>query len=133
MEENTKHSFVIDASFVVAYLMPDEQSEEAKKYFSQYQKKEINLITTTLLPYEVVNSLRSNVSRKRITAIQAQRLLELFEKYSIPQLPIEFEKVLQISMTHSITCYDASYIALAKEREAKLLTFDERLHAITRR
>lgn len=127
MEENTKPIFVIDASFVVAYLMPDEQLEEAKKYFSQYQKQEISLITTTLLAYEVINSLRSNVSRNRITAIQAKKLFTLFDTYSIPQLPVDFETVLEISMTHNISCYDASYVALAKEKGAKLLTFDERV------
>jgi len=127
MEENIKPIFVIDASFVVAYLVPDEQSEEAKQYFSQYQKQEINLITTTLLAYEVINSLRSNVSRNRITAIQAQRLFQLFENYSIPQLPVELETVLEISMIHKITCYDAPYVVLAREKGAKLLTFDERV------
>jgi len=79
MAESTKVSFIVDASYVLAFLLPDEQTEEAEATFLAFGEGNITLSSPDLLPYEVVNTLAAAVVRKRITKQQAQMLLEQFE------------------------------------------------------
>src|SRR3989344_3306628 len=126
MEENINPVFVVDASYVLSFLMPDEQSTKAVSIFNSFSKHEIHVLTTTLLPYEVINSLRTNTHRKRISTSMAHNLVDRFVQLNIPELSVDINRVIQLALNNNITCYDASYIALAKEKHAKLLTFDER-------
>lgn len=130
MEESTKALFVIDASYILAALMPDEQDECAVKTLFQYQNDTIDLISTSLLPYEIANSMRNNILRKRIPLKIAMELLEEFIKLEIPFYPVCPMTSLHIAEKHNISCYDASYVTLAKERNAQLLTFDTRLKSL---
>ena len=133
MEENTSSTnlFVIDASYILAALMPDEKEEIALNTIIEYKNKNIFLASTTLLPYEVANSLRSNINRGRIAYRKAMELLTEFGNLQIPFYPIEYAKYFAISCKYNISCYDASYVALAKEKGAGLLTFDKRLKEIS--
>lgn len=130
MEENTDVIFVIDTSYVMSFLMPDEQSAQAVSLFFSFSKKQVILLTTTLLPYEVTNSLRTNVLRKRISSTMACNLIARFSQLNIPKLSPDIEQVIKISLDNHISCYDASYIALAREKKAQLLTFDDRLKGL---
>lgn len=126
MDENIKQ-YIVDTSFVLSFLMPDEQSEEARMFFDRYGRKEVAFISTTLLKYEVANALWTNVLRKRITAAEGEGLLSRFKLLKIPTLSVEMQDIFELSIKLNISCYDASYVALAHEKNAKLLTFDERL------
>ena len=70
---------VIDASAVLARLLPDEETPtEVKKVFQLYQADKLNLTAPNLLPYEVANALRSLVQSNRISAVLASSLLKNF-------------------------------------------------------
>ena len=71
------NKFVVDASFALAFLLPDERTEEMKQnffasqiknIFQQFINGEISLIAPYLLTFEVLNSLKLAVIRKRISA-----------------------------------------------------------------
>ena len=47
----------VDASFILAYLLPDEKTPD-EKLFAQHNDGEIQFISTYLLPFEVLNSLK---------------------------------------------------------------------------
>jgi len=130
MEENTKKKYVIDASFVLSHLMPDELSEEATLFFLKYKTKKIEFITTTLLLYELANSFSSNIKRNRISPSEANRLLDLYQDYRIVEYSVNLKEVLKLSFKYNISCYDSSYIWLSKEKKAKFLTFDSQLKSI---
>ena len=65
MAENINNVFVIDASFVLAYLL-DEDNTTIDSIFEKQVKGEIYFISPSLLKYEVGNTLRTKLMRKKI-------------------------------------------------------------------
>src|SRR3990167_10275511 len=119
--------FVIDASYVLVFLLPDEHQDQVDDLFSKYTSGDVYFVAPTLLPYEVANALSASIKRKRITKIQAQNLLEAFLDFSFPLLSIQFKQALSLSQKYQISLYDASYLVLSQTLQYPLLTFDKQL------
>lgn len=118
---------VVDASFILDFLLPDEQSTNVIKTFEDYKKGEMNFIAPIILPFEVANGLKYAVKSKRIKEGVALELLETFLKLDITLLQISLEKTLQISLEKELSIYDALYVALARQENFSLLTLDKKL------
>lgn len=114
---------VVDASYVLSWLMPDENHPKTRVG----QK-----IAPSLLPYEVVNALRSAVSRKRINEELAQKLLGEFLGWEIDYQNVDSEKILEIAVKHNLSGYDAAYIYLARKMKCELLTWDKKLASMAK-
>ena len=126
MAVNTK--LVIDASAVLARLLPDEKTpREIKNIFRQYQSEKLVLVAPNLLPYEVGNALRSLTLSHRIPTDLAPALFEDFLNLRISYVEIDFNRVLSLAISAKISVYDASYLFLARKLNANLLTLDKRL------
>lgn len=125
LEENSKR-FIIDASFLVSYLLPDERTQHTEKIFKAYAQGEITFFSSPLLPLEVANSLRHAVP-KRITKEQAISLFDDFIDYKIELLPLDETEILALSLEHKLTVYDTSYLWLARKKKLPLLTLDTKL------
>jgi predicted nucleic acid-binding protein len=113
-----KTRVVVDASYILSWLMPDENHPKTRVG----QK-----VAPTLLPYEVTNALRSAVVRGRINEELAQGLLGEFLSWQIEYQAVDSNKVLQIAIEHKLSGYDANYLYLAKKMKCALLTWDEKL------
>lgn len=122
--------FIIDASFVLAFLLPDERQTEAIEIFDQYTSGKIELIAPNLLPYEIINGLKGAVLRKRINFQTTTKLIEQFLELIIPTRDIDLEKVLEISVKKDLSVYDASYLWLAQVNKVPLLTLDQKLRKL---
>jgi len=94
-----------------------------------------NLATTDLAIYEACNSLWKLASLLKFLslddALDVARILEDLVTRGIIQ-PIDFAKLnlsgtLKIAYMESLTFYDTSYIMIAKNAEAVLVTEDEQL------
>lgn len=120
-------NYVVDASFVIAFLMPDEASLDVDVYFNQYKSGLTNLISSPLLPFEVANGLQVAVARKRITLDYSKKRLQEFLNYRIEIKKVDFMKVFIMAQKQNLTCYDASYLYLSKKEKLPLLTLDEKL------
>jgi predicted nucleic acid-binding protein len=118
---------VVDANFVLSYLLPDEKSEEIDRVFSRLDKDELNLIGPPILDYEVINGLRTAAVRSRINHDQARQLAVRYLKFGIAIINVPIEKTLQTSLKHHLSAYDASYLVLAQTLDCPLLTRDEAL------
>lgn len=119
---------VIDASFVLARLLPDEkQTPKVASYFDRFAQGKLKLIAPQLLPYEVTNALRSGVLQRRLTLSIAKQLTQGFLKLPIDYHQIDFEPVLALAIKHRLSAYDAAYVALAKKRKLTLLSLDRKL------
>jgi len=129
MAKNTKDSFVVDTSFVLAFLLSDEKSDAVVDLFERYIRSEIVIYTTTLLRYELANALRSAVLRKRCTKKQAEDFYTAFTLLDIAEISVDMRRCLALSLEKNISCYDASYLLLSKRKHATLLTFDKALKA----
>lgn len=122
---------VIDASYCLAFLLPLESSKTIDATFIAYQEGTLELITTPLLPFEVLNGLRAAVLSKRITHDQANTLGHAFLELDIPIETVTYEEVFALAEKEKLSVYDASYLWLARSRRAKLYTFDKALKHLT--
>lgn len=127
MAENTRKTFVVDASFVLAFLMPDENHTETDLFFNQFKSSLINIIASPILPFEVTNGLKSALLKKRITKDYCLNRMEEFFNYQIATKEINFKEVFLLAEKYNLTTYDASYLWLNKKFDAPLLTLDKKL------
>jgi|SRR3989338_2053082 len=123
MAGSIKNTFVLDASFVLSFLL-NEGNNNVEKTILDYKEGKINLVSSSLLAYEVGNGLRTGVLRKRLTGSQAESLYKAFFEFEIPEESFNFPDVLKLALSKSISFYDASYINLAQTLSLKLLTLD---------
>lgn len=126
MEGSTNNLFVIDASFVLTFLLK-ENNNESNEIMRQYKEREIRLISSYLLTFEVCNTLKTAVLKKRMNKSQAQELLEAFLELDIAEEKIDYIKTMQLALSKNLTFYDASYVFLAKKYKIPLLTLDTKL------
>ena len=123
--ENTK-SIVVDASFILAFLLPDE-AFFAEAVFDQLEKGEIQFFSTQLLPFEVLNSIKVAIKRKRLAINLANRLVRKFFELKIELLPVNYQESFSLAIKENLTVYDAGYLWLAKSKKVKLQTLDQQL------
>ncbi|MFH1244534.1 MAG: type II toxin-antitoxin system VapC family toxin [bacterium] len=109
---------VVDTSYVMSWLLPDEKSPKLVKG---------QLISPELLVYEVINALKTSVRRRRITDDIAQQLLHEFESWHIQYFKVDNQSVLNLAITEELSGYDASYLYLARKMKCELLTWDKKL------
>lgn len=127
MREEKPTNYILDASFMLAFLLPDEYIKEVEIIFQKYKVGEINFISPHLLPFEVVNGLKYALRSKRIDLKTATNLISDFLIYQFIFQRVEMEEVLKLSLDQNLTVYDASYLYLAKTLSAPLLTLDNDL------
>lgn len=129
MAENIKQ-YVIDASVVLAFLLPDElHRDKARRLFLEDLEGKLKLIAPFLLYYETVNGLRTAILQKRISSQTGKQLLREFTKLKIPMLRRRdvLTEVLQLALDYNISAYDSVYISLAKDEKSQVVTTDKKL------
>lgn len=119
--------YVIDSSFVLSYLFPDEGSREVDEIFTQFFSQQLTLIAPTLLPYEVCNGLKSSLVRNRVTDTQVFELLSDFANLAISLLPVDLTHTLHMAKKFQLSVYDAAYVVLTQANKCELLTHDRHL------
>lgn len=133
MAGNTKNEFVVDASFFLAYLLPDEHINGVQKFFNEFKVEKLKLIASPLLPFEVFNGLQFAKSRKRVSLTIIKQLGEKFLQIPIVFEEIDYLKVLHLALKKRLTFYDASYLYLAQTKQVPLLTLDQHLRALVKK
>lgn len=124
--ENFK-SFVVDASYVLGFLLPDENNYELGDFFGKATRGEINLYSSIILPFEVLNGLKMSVIRKRISAGQAQEIAVNFLELSFSLEEVDYLENFKFCVENGITFYDSAYVWLSKCLNIPLLTLDRKL------
>jgi predicted nucleic acid-binding protein len=117
---------VIDASVLGALLFGEPRADEA---FSLLHGA--TLYAPTLLDYEL-----TSIARKKILRYpeQKERLLTALKiglSLDLRRVEVDHESALHLSLETGLTTYDASYLALARALGVSLVTFDERLRALS--
>ncbi len=119
---------VIDASVIAAQLLPDEEhSDFARALLEQLDTEK--RIAPIIFWYEIRNVLLRAKRRKRIDQRHFDTcLIQLADELSLCEDTARDEAtVLDLAQRHDLTVYDASYLATAIRRKAKLATFDQKL------
>ena len=132
MQAGKPTKFIIDASFTLAFLLPDEKQSESVKMFDHYTSGRVELMAPTLLPYEIINGLKGAILRKRVTVKQAVNLTQQFLDLTIPLIETNLQEVLEISIDNKISVYDSSYLYLSRKYNLELLTLDDTLKKLAK-
>lgn len=123
--------YIIDASFVLSFLLPDEKHQHVDQVFNQYKDGTVELLSVPLLPFEVVNGLKLAVLRKRIDTKYALNRMKEFFDYKISLRGVDFFEAFEMAKKHSLTIYDACYLYQAQNLKTQLLTLDVALQKIS--
>lgn len=126
--ENIKMKcLVIDASFLLSFLFPNETNRDAEVSLNL---NSYNCISSTLLDFEILNALQSGVKRKRISEKQRMIIQNLYFQIPIQRvtfLPSDFILISELASESKLSLYDSSYLYLAKRESGFLASFDEQL------
>jgi predicted nucleic acid-binding protein len=122
--------FVVDASVVLTWCFPDENSAFAGKIALRFQQGD-SAIAPAFWAHEVLNALLVGEKRKRISRQLSKNFLSDLESMPIEMqsFPAEavFGRIQELSRQHGLTAYDAAYLHLAEVNRLPLATLDEKL------
>jgi predicted nucleic acid-binding protein len=121
-------AFVLDASVVLAWLLPDEKSDVADRIIGRVADDRV--VAPSLLLLEVGNALLQAQRRGWIAAALRQELIEAFTTLPIMLEPVSADPVRragEIAGDQALSLYDACYLELALTRNCPLATFDNGL------
>lgn len=122
---------IIDASYLLNFLLSDEKIKEVEETFDRLASGELRLYAPWLLTFEVLNGLHVAVSRKRVAVSIAQELAQSFLKMEITILATDPLEVFDLAQKENLTVYDASYLYLSIQRHVPLLSLDKHLQDLT--
>lgn len=125
--ENIKELYVIDASFLLAFIMPDEDSKDVPHIFDKYAKGTASFIAPKILFFEVINAIVMAVKRKRLKENDAEKVIFDFLSIAIEYTDVFAKELLYLAIEKNFSVYDVSYLSLAKQKRIPLLTLDEKL------
>jgi predicted nucleic acid-binding protein len=121
---------VVDASVVLAWCFPDEDSPLAQRVAQMFKHGDL-AIAPAFWPHEVLNALLAGEKRRRIS----RELIRAFLN-DMGALPIGlqespaaavFDRIQSLSREYGLTPYDAAYLDLAQSNRLPLATLDQDL------
>jgi predicted nucleic acid-binding protein len=132
MERPTK-IIVVDASILVKWYVEEENTKIALQLRRDYENGIIDIWSTHLMPYEVLNALRYSQDLGRDEIERVSESLALSQIGLYPLLDGNLRgPCIKMAFKYGITIYDASYVALARSLDKILYTADEKLYSKTR-
>jgi predicted nucleic acid-binding protein len=122
--------FVLDASVVLTWCFPDENSPVAQQVADLFKQGD-TAVAPSFWPHEVLNALLAGEKRKRISREMIRSFLDDLAvlPVTLEQIPTEvvFDRIQSLSRKHVLTAYDAAYLDLALKNGLALATLDEAL------
>ena len=127
-------TFVVDCSVVMAWFFTDESSPGAERVLQRMEREWA--IVPGLCHLEILNVLLIAERKKRISRVQAQRLLTFLAELPIAtdaeSLPGRLPAILDLGRGLGVTSYDAAYIELAARLGLPLATLDRGMRRAAR-
>ena len=117
-------TLVVDASFVMALLT---NNDDAMMAWARDLIDGADLVAPHLMPVEVTSALRNAQRREIVSPEQAALTHQDLVDLDVELHPFEPLASRVWALRHSVSPYDAWYIALAERLEVPLVTLDRRL------
>ena len=120
----------VDASVAAKWVLSEEHSALSQALFSASMRANDPIIAPLLLPFEVANIIRKQMTRHALPFVDADRLLARFLAYPVTlrSTPDLHRQALILADAHQLPAvYDAHYLALAQHFGCDLWTDDQRL------
>lgn len=122
-------SYVLDASFALAVLLPDEASPVPEEWLADIVAKGLHV--PALWWVELGNSLLTAERRKRLSPTRRAQVMRAAQGLGPITHPEEtracWGRPLDLARLHDLTLYDACYLDLALRLDATLLSMDRAL------
>ncbi|KJV81746.1 PIN domain protein [Rickettsia hoogstraalii str. RCCE3] len=125
-------NLVVDCSFIMSSILPDESTEKDSKIYDQIMENIYILHVPSIFYLECNNVFINSLKRKRINKNDYDDYIRLLNS-----LPINVDKfcstpeslyaIARLATEHNLTSYDACYLELALRLEADILTLDKSL------
>lgn len=119
-----KPPVVVDSSVIAAIVFDEVEQEEARMTLAGKQP-----VAPDLLRFEITNVGMNRLRQGKSRLEEALEGLEHFDALAIEFAGIVPAPVLRMAARYKLSAYDASYLWLASELRAPLVTFDKRLAA----
>ncbi|MBI4208888.1 MAG: type II toxin-antitoxin system VapC family toxin [Deltaproteobacteria bacterium] len=119
----------VDASLILKWITPEEDSDSALKLYKHWQRQKEILIAPTLLDYEVGSVLCKKVQRGLLAPHRMTPTLAFYRRIPIQLFfePDLLEKAVALAQAfQESTIYDCAYLALAQMKETEYYTCDRR-------
>lgn len=113
---------VVDCSVMAAALFAEAKADEAVALTAAYR-----LHAPALIAYEVCQVALTKLRRGEAEASVLQAQLADFEETAVELCDFSLPAALALAQRYGLTAYDASYLWLAAELRAPLITFDRQL------
>jgi predicted nucleic acid-binding protein len=122
--------YVLDASFCVPHIIPEERTDFIDSFFSSIEESDA-LFVPHLWWYEIGNILKKASSRNRLDYTRALALVSDLPNFRVCT-DSEYGNVytgtlLRLAHNYNLTVYDAAYLELAARKGAVLGTLDGNL------
>jgi predicted nucleic acid-binding protein len=116
--------FVVDASLVVKWFIPEIHSEAARRWLGASH----DYVAPDLLFSEAGNTVWKKVRRKELEEAEGRQLVKDLGQVAVETVATRslLEDALALALTAGITVYDAMYLALAVRLETEVITGDDR-------
>jgi predicted nucleic acid-binding protein len=125
-------AFVVDASVAAAWMLPDEHNDAAERLIADLQSAPG--LVPSLFWFEARNLFLMAERRGRVAAGEAVATMQRLRRLPLQDAGSGSDTaVLELAITHNLTPYDASYLALSLDRKLPLATCDKRLAEAARR
>jgi predicted nucleic acid-binding protein len=124
--------YVLDTSFCIPHVIPDEKTDFIECFFSSLKESDM-LYVPQIWWYEIGNVLKKAVTRKRLEYTKALTLASDLPKFGVSTDSESggpyTNALLRLARDYDITTYDAAYLELAARKGAVLGTLDQGLKA----
>ena len=122
--------YVVDASVVVKWFVPEIHSEEARRLLDAAHE----YMAPDLLFAETANAIWKKVRRKELSLEEGQRLVADMGKVAVETVSCRSlaEDAHALATATGRTVYDCMYVALAARLNTRSITADDRLEAVLR-
>jgi len=115
---------VIDASALGAILFGEPDAEIVEQHISDSL-----LIAPDILDYEITNIAFKKWRKQEMPEPLLRAALAGRDAIIVKLLSVDFEAVFNLTIQTRLTAYDASYLWVARQYDAELVTLDKRLNA----
>lgn len=118
---------VVDASYMMAFLLVDEKVDQ--KIDEEIKAGKLKIFTPPIFETELFNGILMAHRRERVTWRECHHLYTTYQRLMVTQERVEINEVFELAKESGLTVYDASYVWLARKMKVELLTYDKKMQA----